>query len=155
MFFDVLFKIIRMSKSNIIKDFEGLSLKPYLCPAGVPTIGYGNTRYQDGSKVTMQDEPITEQEANVLFDFYHNQFKAEVKKVVATEINENQLEALTSFAYNLGIGNLKKSTLLKKVNLDPNDKSIALEFAKWNKAGGKVLNGLVKRRKAESDLYFK
>ena len=69
-------------------------------------------------------------------------------------INENQLGALTSFAFNAGTGNLQKSTLLKKVNANPNDPTIRDEFMRWTKAGGKVLNGLVTRRKAEADLYF-
>jgi lysozyme len=140
--------------SNLIKNFEGLRLAPYLCPANVATIGFGNTRYQDGTRVTMNDKPLTLEQAEALFSFYHNQFKASVKKRVKSDINDNQLEALTSFAYNVGLGNLDKSTLLKKVNLNPKDPTIKAEFLKWNKGGGKVLNGLVKRREAESALYF-
>jgi lysozyme len=83
-----------------------------------------------------------------------NEFAIEVRKALTKEVSENQFSALVCFAYNVGIGNLKKSTLLKKVNVNPNDETIAAEFAKWNKAGGKVLNGLVRRRKAEADLYF-
>lgn len=146
--------MLEIVKMELIKEFEGLSLKPYLCPAGVPTIGYGNTRYADGTKVKMTDKPLTIDQAERLFEFYHNQFKSSVKNRIKSEINENQLEALTSFAYNVGLGNLDKSTLLKKVNLDPNDKTIASEFLRWNKAGGKVLNGLTKRREAEANLYF-
>ena len=70
-------------------------------------------------------------------------------------VNDNQIGALTSFAYNVGIGNLKSSTLLKMVNNNPNDKEIALQFARWNKAASKVMNGLTRRRAAESQLYFK
>lgn len=146
--------MLEIVKMELIKEFEGLSLKPYLCPAGVPTIGYGNTRYADGTKVKMTDKPLTIDQAERLFEFYHNQFKSSVKNRIKSEINENQLEALTSFAYNVGLGNLDKSTLLKKVNLDPNDKTISSEFLRWNKAGGKVLNGLTKRREAEANLYF-
>jgi lysozyme len=70
-------------------------------------------------------------------------------------INQNQFDALVDFAYNLGTGNLKSSTLLKKVNADPKDHKISEEFLKWNRAGGKVLKGLTARRVAEAELYFK
>ncbi len=140
--------------NSIIKEFEGLSLKPYLCPAGVATIGYGNTMYEDGRKVTMSDAPITLERASSLFDSIHKDFEREVRKVVKSDLNANQLNALTSFVYNVGIGNFRSSTLLKKVNINPNDLSIKAEFAKWNKGGGKVLNGLVTRRKRESEIYF-
>ena len=136
-----------------IKKFEGLKLKAYLCPAGVWTIGYGNTFYENNSKVSPTDK-ITIDRADQLLFFIVAKFEGEVKKVVKSAINENQLGALTSFAFNAGTGNLQKSTLLKKVNANPNDPTIRDEFMKWTRAGGKVLNGLVTRRKAEADLYF-
>lgn len=137
----------------IIRKFEGLKLKAYLCPAGVWTIGYGNTFYENGSKV-QEGEKITLDRADKLLFFVVQKFEAEVSKLVNSSINENQLGALTSFAFNVGAGNLAKSTLLKKVNANPNDATIRDEFMRWTKAGGKVLNGLVTRRKAEADLYF-
>jgi lysozyme len=137
----------------IIRKFEGLKLKAYLCPAGVWTIGYGNTFYENGSKV-QEGEKITLDRADKLLFFVVQKFEAEVLKLVKSAINENQLGALTSFAFNVGAGNLAKSTLLKKVNANPNDVTIRDEFMRWTKAGGKVLNGLVTRRKAEADLYF-
>jgi len=137
----------------IIRKFEGLKLKAYLCPAGVWTIGYGNTFYENGSKV-QEGEKITLDRADKLLFFVVQKFEAEVKKLVKSVINENQLGALTSFAFNVGAGNLAKSTLLKKVNANPNDVTIRDEFMRWTKANGKVLNGLVTRRKAEADLYF-
>jgi lysozyme len=137
----------------IIRKFEGLKLKAYLCPAGVWTIGYGNTFYENGSKV-QEGEKITLDRADKLLFFVVTKFEAEVKKLVKSSINDNQLGALTSFAFNVGAGNLGKSTLLKKVNANPNDVTIRDEFMRWTKAGGKVLNGLVTRRKAEADLYF-
>jgi lysozyme len=137
----------------IIRKFEGLKLKAYLCPAGVWTIGYGNTFYENGSKV-QEGEKITLDRADKLLFFVVQKFEAEVKKLVKSTINDNQLGALTSFAFNVGAGNLAKSTLLKKVNANPNDATIRDEFMRWTKAGGKVLNGLVTRRKAEADLYF-
>jgi lysozyme len=137
----------------IIRKFEGLKLRAYLCPAGVWTIGYGSTFFENGSKVQEGDK-ITLDRADRLLFFVVTKFENEVKKIVKSEINENQLGALTSFAFNVGAGNLAKSTLLKKVNANPNDATIRDEFMRWTKAGGKVLNGLVTRRKAEADLYF-
>ena len=81
-------------------------------------------------------------------------YENQVALLVRKPITQNQFDALVSFTYNLGATNLSKSTLLKKVNKNPNDKSIASEFMKWNRAGGKVLNGLTKRRKDEAALYF-
>lgn len=140
---------------NLLKLHEGLRLKPYKDVTGTPTIGYGNTFYEDGRKVTLQDAPITEQRAIELFTKVSNAFAKSVKALISTDINDNQLGALTSFAYNVGIGNFKKSNLLKKVNSDPNDETIEQEFAKWNKSKGIVLNGLIKRRSAEYALYKK
>jgi lysozyme len=137
----------------IIRKFEGLKLRAYLCPANIWTIGWGSTFYENGSKVAPTDK-ITLDRADRLLFFVVQKFEAEIKKLVKSEINENQLGALTSFAFNVGAGNLAKSTLLKKVNANPNDLTIRDEFNRWTKAGGKVLNGLVTRRKAEADLYF-
>ena len=82
-------------------------------------------------------------------------FEKYVDSYCRDDINQNQFDALVSFAYNLGPANLKSSTLLKKVNANPEDETIAAEFMKWVKAGGKTLKGLVRRREAESQLYFK
>lgn len=139
---------------DLIKRFEGLKLKPYLCSAGVPTIGYGNTFYEDGKKVTLNDSLITEQRASDLLSLTVKTFEKHVDSFCRDDINQNQFDALVSFAYNLGPNSLKNSTLLKKVNANPNDPTIRDEFMKWTKAGGKVLKGLVERRKAEADLYF-
>lgn len=144
-----------MNKAGIdlVKSFEGLRLTAYKCSAGKDTIGYGNTFYEDGSKVQTGDK-ITVDRAVKLLEFILDKFEDSVEKLVTPELNENQMAALVSFAYNCGVGNLKSSTLLKKVNADPNDPTIADEFKKWTKAGGKVLTGLVKRRNAEATLYF-
>lgn len=139
---------------DLIKKYEGFSKIPYVCPAGVPTIGYGNTFYTDGKKVTMADKPITEAQAEQLLVVLVDSFADKVTKLLKQQLNENQFNAVVCFAYNVGTGALAKSTLLKKINANPNDKAIRDEFLKWNKAGGKVLNGLVKRRLEESDLYF-
>jgi lysozyme len=140
---------------DLIKSFEGFKSKPYKCSAGVPTIGYGATFYPiTNKKVSLQDKEISELEA---VELLHNMligYEKSVDTFCRDDINQNQFDALVSFAYNLGSNSLKTSTLLKKVNLNPNDESIKLEFMKWVKAGGKTLKGLVRRREAEANLYF-
>jgi len=139
---------------DLIKKKEGMALTPYICPAGIPTIGYGNTYYPDGRKVTMNDNAITEQDAENLLKHVLENYENGVNRYVQKPINQNQFDALVSFAYNLGLGALKESTLLKKVNSDPNDVDIAFQFSRWNKADGRALAGLTLRRKEEADLYF-
>jgi lysozyme len=139
---------------DLIKSFEGLKLKPYLCPANVPTVGYGSTFYENDKKVKLTDPSITEQRASELLLDSLKGFERYVDSYCRDDINQNQFDALVSFCYNLGPANLKSSTLLKKANVNPNDPTIAQEFLRWNKAGGKALKGLTKRRQAESDLYF-
>lgn len=138
---------------QLIKSFEGCLLNAYLDSVKVATIGFGATYYENGSKVKIGDK-ITQQRANELLAWHINEFAENVEKVITSELNDNQFSALVSFAFNLGVANLKKSTLLKKVNVNPNDISIGTEFLKWNKAGGKVLGGLTRRRKAEYALYI-
>lgn len=150
-------KITKVSKSGIdlIKSFEGLRLKPYLCSAGICTVGYGTTIYSNGIKVTLKDTPITEQQAEEFLAHDLIYFEKQVDTYTTDAVNQNQFDALVSFAYNCGVGNLKSSTLLKKVNVNPNDPTISNEFLKWNKAAGKPLKGLTNRRVAEATLYFK
>lgn len=138
----------------LIKKYEGFYSKPYLDPIGIPTIGYGATYYPNKVKVTMKDKAISEKEASELLKSMLTSYENDVERLVKKNISQNQFDALVSFTYNLGGSNLSKSTLLKKINVNPNDKSIANEFLKWNKAGGKVFNGLTKRRQDESNLYF-
>ena len=146
----------------IIAEFEGFRAKPYLCSAGVPTIGYGTTFYPNGRKVTMRDAPITKETALQYLIFIADLFAKDVTSLVKSKVNQNQFNALVSFAYNLGSDidaddipeGLGDSTLLKKVNRNPNDPAIATEFKKWNKSNGSVSSGLVKRRAKESIIYF-
>lgn len=138
----------------LITKFEGLSLTPYLCPAKIPTIGYGNCYYPNGKKVTMQDKAITKQEAFEMFKFIADKFAVKVDELVKSNVNQNQFNALVSFAYNIGVQGLAKSTLLKKVNFNPDDLTIKDEFLKWNKAGGKEIKGLTNRREIESQIYY-
>jgi lysozyme len=149
-------KVLKTGKAGIemIKSFEGFRGTPYKCPAGIPTIGYGATFYPNGKKVTMSDAAITEEQATELLAHMLVSFEKYVDSYCIDSITQNEFDALVSFAYNLGPANLKASTLLKKVNANPNDESIRLEFMKWVKAGGKTLKGLVRRREAEANLYF-
>ena len=140
--------------ADLIKSFEGCKLTAYVCSAGHNTIGYGNTFYEDGAKVKPGDK-ITQERAESMFELIASDFAKKVVPLVKSQVNENQFGALVSFAYNAGVGNLQKSTLLKKVNANPSDATIRDEFMKWDKAAGKPLAGLTRRRKAEADLYFK
>jgi len=139
---------------ELIKKYEGFRAEPYRCPAGVPTIGYGATYYPGGRRVTMNDDPISKQRAEDLLKDMLTRYEDGVNRYVQHQINQNQFDALVSFAYNLGVGALQKSTLLKKINIDPCDPDIAKEFKKWVRAGGRVLVGLQRRRKEEANLYF-
>lgn len=140
---------------ELIKQFEGFSSSPYLCPAKIPTIGYGSTYYEDGTKVTLKDKPITEERATELLEFIANKtFSKNINKVVKVPLNQNQFDALVSFAYNIGNKNFNWSTLLKKLNLSDYI-GASLEFGRWNQANGKILNGLVLRRQKEKELFLK
>jgi lysozyme len=140
---------------QLLKDFEGLRLNAYKCSAGVATIGFGSCFYPDKSNVKMGDVLRDKEEAEILlintlvdYDIYVSKYTKSVK------LTQYQFDALVCFAFNVGLGNLSKSTLLKMVLSNPNDPKIPAEFAKWNKAGGKVVQGLVKRRQKEGELYF-
>jgi len=155
---------MKLDKKGIdfIIEVEGLELKPYKDTAGVWTIGIGNTFYENGVKVRPTDKPITKERAVSLFSLISKHFEADVTSLVKTTITQNQFNALFSFAYNVGSDididliaeGLGDSTLLKKVNINPNDPTIANEIKKWNKSGGKVTQGLINRRQKEINLYF-
>jgi lysozyme len=139
--------------ADLCRFFEGFSSKPYICPAGYPTIGYGTVYKPDGTKVTMQDAPISQELANewLMRELEHNYMAGVLKTSPVLITNEKALAAITDFAYNLGVARYRASTLKRRV--DAQDWSGACEeLAKWNKGGGKVLPGLVKRRQAEIDL---
>lgn len=140
---------------DLVKTSEGCKLTAYKDTASVWTIGFGATFYQDGTKVK-QSDTITQIQADNLLDFHLHSFDLQVSQCVTSQINQNQHDALTDFAYNCGIGNLKASTLLKKVNSNPNDETIKDEFNKWIYDSKKnKLPGLIIRREKESELYFK
>lgn len=139
---------------ELIKQFEGYKDKAYLCPAGIPTIGYGSTMWNDGRRVQMGDK-ITKEGAELLL---HWELNNKAIALYGLNVNQNQADAILSFVFNLGIGAFQKSTLIKKIRLNPNDPTIRDEFMKWNKSrvGGKLieLKGLTRRRTAEANLYY-
>lgn len=137
----------------LISSFEGFRAAPYLCPAGVPTIGFGSTRYPDGRKVTLQDPPITEDEAAEILAATLGGYEREVDRMVNIVVEQHEFDALVDFAYNCGARNLESSTLLKKLNRGDRE-GAAAEFGKWVNGGGKVLPGLVRRREAERRLFL-
>ena len=140
---------------ELIKRWEGFEMHAYLCPAGVPTIGYGATYYPNNrNAVKLTDRPISESYASLLLEDMAVHYERGVSRYVSVELTSNQFSALVSFAYNVGLGALKSSTLLKRVNANPNDEDIKRQFMRWNKGGGRVLKGLTKRRQSERDLYF-
>ena len=143
---------VNKAGKDLIKRFEGCKLKAYKCPAGLWTISWGLTFYPDGTKVK-EGDVITQQQAEDYFNAIVDDFAKKVDALIKSNVSENNFSALVSFAYNVGMGNLKKSTLLRKVNANPKDKTISAEFRKWVRANGEVLKGLVRRRDAEAKLY--
>ena len=140
--------------ASICRRFEGLYLKPYLCPAGVPTIGYGATFYQDGKKVSLRDKPITREQAEDLLMYHLKQyFLKEVLLLCYTLDTESKTASILDFAFNVGLGNLKISTLRKRI-LTKNWEDVPNQLMRWNKANGKVLKGLTLRREAEKVLFI-
>lgn len=134
-----------------IGEWEGLRLRAYRCPAGVLTIGYGHT----GPDVT-EGMRITSMQAKQLLDQDVDKIARQIKGILPYGINlkQYQFDAVVSFAFNAGVGALRGSALFRKLCANPSDPSIADEFLRWNKAGGQVMPGLVKRRLWESQLYL-
>lgn len=129
---------------------EGVVLKPYLDTKGIPTIGVGNTFYEDSTKVKMTDSPITEKRAMELFKWVLKQFELTVYSNTIDTINQNQFDSLVSLTYNIGQQSFKNSTLVKRINSGASEQSIKNAFMMWNRP--KEIFG---RRKREVDLYFK
>lgn len=141
---------------RLIKSFEGLYKEAYLCPAGVPTIGWGTTVYPDGTKVRLGDT-CTEEEAETYLSHDLETHEKSVDRFVEVVITQHMFDALVSFVYNLGEGNFRASTLLRMLN-DGKYEAAAAQFVRWNKARvrGKLvpLRGLTRRREAERDLFL-
>jgi lysozyme len=144
----------RTSKNGIdlIKSFEGFRANSYICPAGVPTIGYGTTRIND--LPVPLGITITESEAELLLQEDLIKFETAINRLVTVELTQNQFDALVSFVYNVGEYNFKKSTLLRLIN-DGDFENASNQFIRWNKANKKVLDGLTRRRNAEKDLFLR
>lgn len=136
----------------LICGFEGFSTTPYLDSVGVPTIGYGTTMYKSGTKVTMQDAPITQEQAKTELAYHieHRCYHA----LIGLKLSQNQFDALCSLIYNIGAGAFEGSTVRRLANINPNDPAIDAAIKMWNKAGGKELVGLTLRRAKEADYYF-
>lgn len=138
--------------SDLCKTFEGFRSKPYLCPAGVPTIGYGSTFYSDGKQVRLTDRPISKEEAEEYLEYeLYKCLQKAIKFSPILAMYDNRLAAITDFIYNLGAGNYQTSTLKRKVNVENWDEAV-YQIKRWNKAAGRVLNGLTLRREAEARL---
>jgi lysozyme len=131
---------------SLIKKFEGCELKAYQCSANVWTIGYGHTRgVSDGDSCTQKDAD------DMLVDDLQ-EFEGYVNELVDAELTQSQFDALVAWTYNLGPTNLKSSTLLKRLN-EGDMADVPHQIRRWNKAGGKVLDGLIRRREAEALLF--
>ena len=131
---------------DLIKHFEGCELKAYKCPAGVWTIGYGHT------KGVQEGDEWSESHANHMLEVELEEYEGYVDKYVTAPLGQNQFDALVSWTYNLGGGNLSASTMLKVLNAGEYDE-VPNQMLRWNKAGGKVLEGLNSRRQAEADMF--
>ena len=139
--------------AELCKRFEGFCSKPYLCPANVATIGYGSTYYADKRKVTLEDPPMTQEEANklLMIELEHTYLPGVLRNcpILATDVKK--CNAIVDFVYNLGIGRLQTSTLKRKINAQEWEQAQE-QLMLWTKGGGKVLPGLLKRRQAECSL---
>ena len=131
---------------NLLKKFEGCELKSYRCSAGVLTIGYGHTK---GVTEGMQ---IDQEEAESMLASEMVEYESNINDNVEVDLNQNQFDAMVCWVYNLGVGNLRSSTLLKVLNNKEYDE-VPDQMKRWNKAGGRVLAGLVRRRDAEAALF--
>jgi lysozyme len=137
---------------SIIKKWEGFRSKPYLCSSNKPTIGFGTTFYAKGMPVLMTDPEISEQAAEEILKDQLAHIWEEMDFITGNKLNGNQISALTSLAYNIGMTKFKTSTILKKVSLNPNDPTIKDEFLRWKYSQG--VDRLTPRRQDEAELYF-
>lgn len=145
--------------TELCRRFEGFRSKPYICPAGVPTIGYGSTYYPGGRKVTMADAPVTEPQARAMLvaELLHTYAPGVIRQcpgllpLALLADDWRKLNAIVDFAYNLGVGRLQTSTLRRRINAGDWQGAQA-ELMKWVRGGGRVLPGLVTRRRAECEL---
>jgi len=138
---------------KLIKEFEGCKLKAYQCPAGVWTIGIGSTHYGDGTPVTKNRTLPNEGAAMALLAATIGQYEKAVN-ATGVELTQNEYDALVCLCYNIGAGNFFKSTLVKMLKAGDDKAEIVKQFLRWDKAGGKPLAGLTRRRNAEAELFL-
>lgn len=138
---------------DLTKKSEGLKLKSYRCPGGKWTVGYGATRYEDGSRVKEGDTITKERAENLLVNLI-SKYEKDVTRLIKVQINDNQFSALVDFTYNVGTGNFRKSTLLRKIN-SGELVGASKEFERWVYSNKIKLPGLIKRRKEEKALFLK
>lgn len=131
---------------DLIKEFEGLHLTPYLCPGKIWTIGYGHTR------TVRSGAQITPEQADYLLDEDLRLFERAVSRLVSVPLSDNQFAALVSFSFNVGVGNFESSTLLKLLNRGWYEQ-VPAQLMRWNRANGEVFGGLARRRAAEARLW--
>ena len=131
---------------SLIKKFEGFELKAYRCSANVLTIGYGHT------KGVEEDQEITQEEAEEMLASELGEYEGYINDMVECDLEQYQFDALVAWVYNLGPTNLRSSTMLKRLNANDLD-DVPTQIRRWNKAGGKVLAGLTRRREAESLMF--
>ncbi len=142
-------KYIGKKGLELIKRFEGFRATPYLCPGGIWTIGYGTT-----NRVNKDTAPVSKEDAEMLLREDLTSITNELNRILPDSLNQNQYDAICSFCYNLGIFNFEQSTLRKVIEREPdNHERIRKEFMRWVNVNGKKMNGLIKRREAEADLY--
>lgn len=144
---------------NLIAEFEGYSDRPYFATEeerkkGIVTIGYGMTFYPNGKKVSINDSILNKNTAIQYLGDLAEKFSLKVSKLIKQELTSNQFNAVVSLVYNIGIENFRTSTILKLININPNDANIAKQFLRWNKQNGIEVKGLTNRRIKESSLYF-
>ena len=142
---------------DLIAKFEGYRSKPYLDSVNIPTIGYVTTFYEDGKKVTMNDAPINEARAKeILLHYFNEHMLPDFQKYILVELEQHKIDALACLVYNIGNNGFKTSSVLKDINNNITSGAVIKEhWNAWNKAGGKVIPGLVTRRGKEFDYFEK
>lgn len=138
---------------DLIKRFEGFRSAPYLDPVGIPTIGYGATYYPGGRRVRMTDTPISEPFASDMLRHQVTTYGDGIDRYAQVPLAQYQFDALTSWAYNVGLESARTSTLMKLLNLH-DYQGAADQLPRWNRAGGRVLPGLTRRRAAERAMFL-
>jgi lysozyme len=144
---------IQETTLQLIRQFEGCKLTAYQDVKGVWTIGYGNTFYENDNKV-QQGDKISQARAEELLYNIALPFAEKVNKLITITVTQNQYDSCVSLAYNIGLNNFMNSTLLKKININPNDVTISNSFLVWDMSGGKHIPGLLRRRTAEAKNYY-